>query len=465
MSNPAYDLVVIGAGPGGYVAALRAAQLKMRVAIVEREHLGGICLNWGCIPTKALLHAADTLRRIRDAGTLGIELTGVGFNLVRMIERSRTVARQLSGGVKLLLRKAGVDILEGSARLAPGGGVEVGATSGPCLLTAAHVILATGARPRELPQLPFDGNRIWNYRDALQPRSLPDSLLIVGGGAIGLEFAGFYAALGSKVTLVEVQPRILPEGDEEVSNFLAAAYEREGIAVRTGVRVDTGEVGPDGVITRIVQGGTVEQLHTSHVLVAVGLVGNTEGLGLEHTGVQLRGSEIKADAWGATADPRISAVGDVTGAPMLAHRASHQGVACVERIAGLRSASDLREMIVPSCTYSHPQTASVGWTEQKALHAGRAVKVGRFPLIGNGKAVAIGDVQGFVKTIFDAGSGELLGAHIVGPDATELIQGYVIAAGLESTEHELIDTVFAHPTLSEAMHESVLAAFGRALHI
>jgi len=405
------------------------------------------------------------MRRIRAAETFGIEVAGVGFNLERMIERSRAVAGQLSGGVKLLLRRAGVEVLEGSARLISGGAVDVIDATGTHLVAASHVIIATGARPRQLPQLPFDGNRIWSYKDALQPRSVPDSLLIVGAGAIGLEFASFYAALGSKVTLVEAQPRILPEADEEVSAFLATAYGRDGIAVRTSVRLQTAEVGPEGVMVRIAQVGRSEELHVTHVLVAVGLAGNTEGLGLEHTGVQLHGSEIKADAWGATADPRISAIGDVTGAPMLAHRASHHGIACVERIAGLGSGSNLREELVPSCTYSHPQTASVGWTEQQAARVGRAVKVGRFPLRGNGKAVVIDEAHGFVKTIFDASTGELLGAHIVGPDATELIQGYAIAAGLESTEQELIGTIFPHPTLSEAMHESVLAAFGRALHV
>ena len=460
-----FDLVVVGGGPGGYVAALRAAQLNMRVALVEREHLGGVCLNWGCIPTKVLLHAADNIRRIRCASDLGIEVDGLRFDLGRMIARSRAVAGQLNGAVKQLLRKAGVAVLEGTARLVADGTLEVVRADGTTTLMGNHVILATGARPRGLQQLPFDGERVWSYRDALQPITVPASLLVVGAGAIGMEFASFYATLGTHVTILESQPQVLPEADQDVSRFVLDAFQREGITVRTGVTLLAGEAHSDGVVARIETAAGPESVSASHALVAIGLAGNVEGIGLEHTAVRLRGNEIEADAFGATGDPRIFAIGDVTGAPMLAHRASHQAVACVERIAGLRSGAAPNESAMPACTYCHPQTASFGLTEQQAARAGRAVKVGRFPLQGNGKAISIGEPSGFVKTLFDASTGGLLGAHIVGPDATELIHGFALAATLESTEEELIETVFPHPTLSEAMHESVLAAFGRALHI
>lgn len=457
-----YDLVVIGGGPGGYVAALRAVQLKLRTVLVEREHLGGICLNWGCIPTKSLLHTADTVRRIRHAGSLGIELAEPRVDFPRVMQRSREVAQRLNRGVAQLLRKAGVTVLEGTASFAPDRSVQVKQADGTTQsVRARHVIVATGARPRSLPALPFDGERVWSYRDALAATQLPASLLVVGAGAIGMEFASFYATLGSRVTVLESLPRVLPANDADVSAFVAKSFAAQGITLRTGARLQSAAVGPDGIQVALEQGDT---LQAERALVAVGLQGNTEGLGLEHTRVRVDRGTIVADAQGATADLAVHAIGDVTGAPMLAHRASHQGIACVERIAGgVSHGGDAPP--IPSCVYSHPQSAAVGLTEEEARGTGRKLRVGRFPLEASGKAIAIGDAAGFVKTIFDAGSGELLGAHIVGADAPELIHGFTLAATLEATEADLMATVFPHPTLSEAMHESVLAAFGRPLHI
>lgn len=455
------DLVIIGGGPGGYVAALRAAQLKLRTVLVEREHLGGICLNWGCIPTKSLLHTADTLRRIRHAEVLGLRVTEPSIDFQRVMQRSREVAQRLNRGVTQLLRKAGVAVLEGTATFAPDRTVQVKKGDGSTqALPARHVIVATGARPRALPQLPFDGERVWSYREALAAAQLPASLLVVGGGAIGMEFASFYAALGTRVTLLEALPRVLPASDADVSAFVAKSFAAQGITVRTGARLQSAAVGADGVEVKLDPGDT---LKAERVLVAVGMQCNTDGLSLEHTRVRVERGAIVADAVGATADPAVHAVGDVTGAPMLAHRASHQGIACVERIAAAAPHAD-GVPVIPSCVYSHPQCAAVGLTEEEARGTGRSLRVGRFPLEASGKAIAIGEASGFVKTIFDAGSGELLGAHIVGTDAPELIHGFTLAAKLEVTEAELMATVYPHPTLSEAMHESVLAAFGRPLH-
>jgi len=457
------DVFVIGGGPGGYVAALRAAQLGLRTVLAEREHLGGICLNWGCIPTKSLLHTADTLRRLRHAADLGLQVAEPGVDFGRVMQRSREVALRLRRGVTGLLRKAGVQVLQGQARLLPDRTVEIrGADGTSTTQRSRHVVLATGARPRALPQLPFDGARVWSYREALAATSLPRSLLVVGAGAIGMEFASFYATLGTQVTVVEAQPRVLPGGDADVSAFVARAFRHDGIAVHTGARVEQARTGGDGV--QLVLGSATGPLtlEAEHVLVAIGLAGNTADLGLEHTQVRVQDGRILADAHGATADPAVHAVGDVTGAPMLAHRASHQGMACVERIAGLPRHG---ESLIPSCVYSHPPSAAIGLTEEQAHALGRPVRIGRFPLEASGKALAIGEASGFVKTLFDADSGALLGAHIVGAEAPELIHGLAIAASAESTEEELIATVFPHPTLSEALHESVLAAWDRALHI
>ncbi|MDO8767686.1 MAG: dihydrolipoyl dehydrogenase [Burkholderiaceae bacterium] len=460
-----FDLVVIGGGPSGYVAALRAAQLGLRIALVEREHLGGICLNWGCIPTKALLHASDTLRRIKQASELGISVGAPTIDLGAMISRSRGVANRLSRGVAGLLKKAKIDVLNGHASFTSGAQLQVTLPEGSTrMVKARHVIIATGARARGIPSLPFDGQHVWSYREALTPPSLPKSLLVVGAGAIGLEFASFYAELGTKVTVIEAQSRVLPGGDEDISAFVQRAMTHDGISVRTDCALIKADVLTHGVRATVRNVSGDEVIEVERILVAIGLVANTDKLGLEHTSVKLERGLISVDRWGATAQPGIHAIGDVVGMPMLAHKAMHEGILAVERIAGLRTDESAHSVAIPACTYGHPQTASVGLTEGEARKGGAIPRVGRFPLEGNGKAVAIGEAMGFVKTIFDADSGALLGAHIVGPEATELIHGFVLALGLETTEAELIETVFPHPTISEAMHESVLAAFGRALH-
>lgn len=459
-----FDVVIIGGGPGGYVAALRAAQLQLRTALVERESLGGICLNWGCIPTKALLHTADTLRRIRHAGALGITVGAPQVDFGAVMARSRQVSQRLNRGVAHLLKKAGVTVYGGTGTLRPGQQVQVDKAPGRSqTLQARNVVLATGARARALPLLAFDGDRVWSYREALSAPALPRSLVVIGAGAIGMEFASFYAALGTQVTVVEAAERVLPASDVEVSAFVQQSMARQGIRFLTGARLQGAEVQADGVQLNVLQGSGCEALRAERVLVAVGLTGNVEGLGLEGSRVVVEQGLIQAGDWGTTAEPRVYAIGDITGAPMLAHKASHEGVACVEHIAGLRSGRQ-QHAPIPACVYSHPQSASVGLTEAQARQRVAGVRVGRFALDGNGKAIAIDEAAGFIKTVFDEATGELLGAHLVGPEATELVHGYTLAATLEATEAELMDTVFPHPSLSEAMHEAVLAAFGRALH-
>ncbi len=457
-------LAIVGGGPGGYVAALRAAQLGFDVTLVERAELGGICLNWGCIPTKALLHASDLWRDLAGARDWGIDVATPTLDLSRTVARSRAVASRLARGVEGLLARAKVRVLRGEARFTPSRALVVrGADGQESTLEAAHTIIATGAHPRALPALRFDGVRVWSYRDALVPKALPASLAIIGAGAIGVEFASFYATLGTKVTLVERENTVLPGSDAEVSAFVGKALQRSGIDVRTGAVVTRATAGERGVVLALDSAGGATRVEADHVLVAIGLVGNTAGLGLEHTRVRVAHGSIVADAHGATDDPAIHAIGDVTGAPMLAHRASHQGLMAVEHIAG-RSAPAAPAPI-PACTYGHPQTASVGLTEEAARASGRELRVGRFPFAANGKALAQGDTDGFVKTLFDAGSGELLGAHIVGPGAPELIHSVALAHTLEATEADWMATVFPHPTLSEALHESVQAAWERPLHI
>ena len=473
-TNTVFDVIVVGGGPGGYVAAIRAAQLGQRVALVEREYLGGICLNWGCIPTKALLHAADTLRRIAHAGALGIRVGKPEVDFAQVVARSRAVSQRLNAGVTHLLKKNKVSVFMGTASLGkPWAGMhsvrvklDTGAEQ---TLSAQHVVLATGARARALPSLPFDGERVWGYRDALIAKAVPQHLLVIGAGAIGMEFASFYAAMGAQVTVVEALPAVLPSADTEVSAFVAQAVTKDGIHVLTSTQLLSAKLGRDGVTAQLQTPQGAETLQADRVLVAIGLQANTEGLGLEGTRVKLERGHIAVDGWGATAEPGIHAIGDVTGAPMLAHRASHQGLLCAERIAGLHAGEASHVLNVPACVYSHPRSASVGLTEAQAKawaeQAGKALKVGKFPLEANGKAIAIDEASGFVKTIFDASSGELLGAHIVGAEATELIQGFTLAQTLEATEAELMATIFPHPTISEAMHEAVLDAYGRALHI
>lgn len=458
------DLIVIGGGPGGYVAAIRASQLGQKVTLVERAELGGICLNWGCIPTKALLHTARTLTHIRAAAELGIMVPeGVRVDLPRTIARSREVSARLRTGVSALLKKNGVTVHHGQARLDGPGKVIVTPESGAAkALTAPAIIVATGASPREIDSLPIDGQRIWNYRHALTPLEMPTSLLVVGAGAIGMEFASLYAALGARVTVIEMLDRVLPSEDEEVSQLVAKAYAQRDIEVRTQTSAALNSKHKDHVSITLRNGDREENVKVDRVLVCAGVVGNTQDLGLESTRVVVDRGCIRVNAHGQTAEPSIYAIGDVSGAPMLAHKASHEGIRCAEYLAGQTPThSDAR---MPSCTYCDPQVASIGLTERQARERGGDISVGRFPFNGNGKALAIGEPMGFVKTIFDIPSGELLGAHLVGPDVTELIHGLSLAQRLEATEEDLMQHVYAHPTLSEAIGESVMAAYGRAIH-
>ncbi|MBI2253938.1 MAG: dihydrolipoyl dehydrogenase [Proteobacteria bacterium] len=466
MSDTSFDVVVIGGGPGGYVAAIRAAQLGLKTAVVEREHLGGICLNWGCIPTKALLRSAEVGHLLKHADAYGFSASNVTFDLAKIVDRSRKVASQLSNGVKHLLKKNKVTVFDGQGKLAGTGKVKV-EKDGKAVadLAAKNIILATGARARVFPGLEPDGKLIWTYKEAMVPTVMPKSLLVVGSGAIGIEFASFYHNLGAKVTVVEVMPRILPVEDSEISAFAQKSFEKQGMKIMTGANVKAFKKGADNVTATIEVGGKAEDQTFDRVILAVGIVGNVENLGLEGTKVKVEKTHIVTDGYGATGEPGVYAIGDLTGAPWLAHKASHEGVICVEKIAGVKDVHPLDTRNIPGCTYCMPQVASVGLTEQAAKDKGYEVKVGRFPFIGNGKAIALGEPEGLVKTVFDAKTGELLGAHMIGAEVTELIQGYTVARTLETTEAELMHTVFPHPTLSEMMHESVLAAYGRAIHI
>jgi dihydrolipoamide dehydrogenase len=460
------DVLVIGGGPGGYVAAIRSAQLGLRTALVEREHLGGVCSNWGCIPTKALLHAAATYRHIQHAHELGITVQGLSFDFGAMMQRSRVVADRMNKGVRHLLRKNKVLLHEGSGRLLGDQRVEVTDAAGAvAVLRARHIIIATGARARELPGLAADGERIWNYRHALAAPTLPASLLVVGAGAIGMEFASFFGTLGCRVTVAEARERVLPVEDKDVSAFVQRAFEQQGIAIRTVATVAGFETTPTGLVVTLRTGDTVERLEVAQMLVAAGVSANVEGLGLEHTAVKFEAGHILTDAFCRTAEPGVHAIGDVAGGPWLAHKASHEGVLCAEQIAGRHHGGGLDRLRIPACTYCYPQVASFGLTEEQAAEQGRALRVGRFPFAGNGKATALGETEGFVKTVFDRDSGELLGAHLVGAVVTELVHSVAIAKTLETTEEEMMQTVFPHPTLSEAIHESVLVALGRAIHI
>jgi len=465
MAETSFDLIVVGAGPGGYVAAIRAAQLGMKAAVVEREHLGGICLNWGCIPTKALLRSAEVYHNMLHAADFGLSAEKVGFDIAKVVKRSRGVSKQLASGVGHLLKKNKVTVIDGEARLDGPGKLKVkgkdGKESG---YAAKHILLATGARPRVLPGLEPDKKLVWTYFEAMVPETMPKSLLVVGSGAIGIEFASFFRTLGAEVTVVELLPQILPVEDEEIAAHARKRFEKQGIKILTSAKVTKLDKGKDSVTCTIEdEKGKTQQITVDRVISAVGVVGNVEGLNLESTKVKVERGIIQADGLGRTAEPGIYAIGDVAGAPMLAHKASHEGVLCVEAIAG-RDVHAMDKAMIPGCTYCHPQVASVGLTEKKAKEAGHKVKVGRFPFLGNGKAIALGEADGLVKTVFDAETGQLLGAHMVGAEVTELIQGYVVAMNLETTEAELMHTVFPHPTLSEMMHESVLDAYGRAIH-
>ncbi len=465
MSDTSFDIIIIGGGPGGYVAAIRAAQLGLKTAVVEREHLGGICLNWGCIPTKALLRSAEVYRNMKHAEAYGLSAQGIGFDLSKVVARSRGVAGQLQAGVKHLLKKNKVTVVDGHGKLAGRGKVAV-AKDGKAVaeLSAKHIILATGARARALPGLEPDGKLVWTYKEAMVPDVLPKRLLVVGSGAIGIEFASFFNALGSDVTVVEVLDRVLPVEDEEISAMARKSFEKQGMKIRTSAAVKGLTKSANEVKVTVEASGKTEEFVVDRVILAVGIVGNVENLGLENTKVVVEKTHVVINPWMETGEPGVYAIGDLAGPPWLAHKASHEGVICVEKIAGQNDVHPLNIRNIPGCTYCHPQVASVGLSEAKAKEKGYQVKVGRFPFIGNGKAIALGETEGMVKTVFDAKTGELLGAHMIGAEVTELIQGYMVAKTLETTETDLMQAIFPHPTLSEMMHESVLDAYGHAIH-
>jgi len=465
MADQSFDLIVIGGGPGGYVAAIRAAQLGMKTACVEREHLGGICLNWGCIPTKALLRSSEINHLLHHLDEYGFAADNIRFDLAKVVKRSRAVAKQLASGVGHLLKKNKVTVFDGSGKLAGRQTVAVEKDGKPfATLKAPHIILATGARARQLPGIESDGEIVWTYKEAMVPQAMPKSLLVVGSGAIGIEFASFYRNMGAEVTVVEVLDRIVPVEDEEISAFLRKALEKQGIRILTGAAVTGVQRNTDSAAATVKANGKDETIAVDRVISAVGIVGNVENIGLEGTGVQVDRTHVVIDEYCRTGEPGVYAIGDLCGPPWLAHKASHEGVVCVEKIAGLNDVHPIDWTNIPGCTYCRPQVASVGLTEAKAKADGHQVKVGRFPFIGNGKAIALGEPEGMVKTVFDAGTGELLGAHMVGAEVTEMIQGYAIARTLETTETDLMHTVFPHPTVSETMHEAVLDAYGRAIH-
>ncbi|WP_102110093.1 dihydrolipoyl dehydrogenase [Oceaniglobus roseus] len=463
MASQSFDMIVIGAGPGGYVAAIRGAQLGLKVAIVEREHMGGICLNWGCIPTKAMLRSAEVFHLMHRAKEFGLSASGIGFDLDAVVKRSRGVAKQLNSGVGHLMKKNRVTVVMGTATVPAPGRVAVTTDKGEEVLEAPAIVLATGARARELPGLEADGDLVWTYKHALQPPRMPKRLLVIGSGAIGIEFASFFNTLGAETTVVEVLARILPVEDEEIAAFAKKQFVKQGMTILEGASVTKLDRGRGTVTAHIEKDGKAETREFDAVISAVGIVGNTEGLGLEALGVTVERTHVVTDEYCRTGVEGIYAIGDLAGAPWLAHKASHEGVMVAELIAGGHP-HPVEPGAIAGCTYCQPQIASVGLTEARAKAAGHEVKVGRFPFIGNGKAIALGEAEGLVKTVFDAKTGALLGAHMVGAEVTELIQGYVIGRTLETTEAELMQTVFPHPTLSEMMHESVLDAYGRAIH-
>ncbi|EYD75810.1 Dihydrolipoamide dehydrogenase [Rubellimicrobium mesophilum DSM 19309] len=464
MATRTFDVIVIGAGPGGYVAAIRAAQLGKKVVIVEREHLGGICLNWGCIPTKALLRSAEVFHLMHRAKDFGLKVEGASFDFDAVVKRSRGVAKQLSSGIGHLMKKNKIEVVMGAATLAGKGRVKVTTDKGEEELQAPAIVLATGARSRSLPGLEPDGDLVWNYKHALQPPRMPKNLLVIGSGAIGIEFASFFNTLGAKTTVVEVMDRILPVEDAEISAFAKKQFVKQGMTILEKATVRKLDRGQGKVTAHIEANGKTETQEFDTVISAVGIVGNVENLGLEAVGVQVDRTHVVTDEFCRTGVEGLYAIGDVAGAPWLAHKASHEGVMVAELIAG-KHVHPIKPGAIAGCTYCHPQVASVGMTEARAKELGHEVKVGRFPFIGNGKAIALGEPEGMVKTVFDAKTGELLGAHMIGAEVTELIQGYIVGRSLETTEAELMETVFPHPTLSEMMHESVLDAYGRALHI
>lgn len=466
-----FDLIIVGSGPGGYVAAIRASQLGLKTAVVERDALGGVCLNWGCIPTKALLRSAEVFHQMKNASAYGLKVEGVSFDLEAVVKRSRQIAGQLSGGVKHLMKKNKITVIEGEGRVAKGGSapkvIVKGKDGKETSYQPKNVMLATGARARTIPAagLEPDGKFIWTAKEAMVPDTMPGKLLVIGSGAIGIEFASFYNALGSDMTVVEMMDRVLPVEDEEISGMALKSFQKQGMKVLTGTSVESVKPGKDQIAATIKgKDGKTTTEHYDRIVLAIGIVGNVENLGLEDLGVKIDRTHVVVDGFGATNVKGLYAIGDLTGPPWLAHKASHEGVVCVEKIAG-KNPHAFETWNIPGCTYCHPQVASVGLTEAKAKEAGHTVKVGKFPFIGNGKAIALGEPEGMIKTVFDAKTGELLGAHMIGAEVTELIQGYVVARQGELTEAELMETVFPHPTLSEMMHESVLAAYDRVMHI
>ena len=463
MASTLFDLIVLGAGPGGYVTAIRASQLGLNVAVVEREHLGGICLNWGCIPTKAMLRSAEVYHLAERAKEFGLSAEKISFDLNKIVERSRKISGQLNQGVGHLLKKNKVTVFSGEAKLLDRSNVSINNGGKYEKITGKNIVLATGARARELPGMEADGDLVWTYKHALTPSRMPKKLLVIGSGAIGVEFASFYNTFGANTTIVEVLDRILPVEDEDVSSLAAEQFAKQGMTIKTGAKVQKLEKKKNQVVASIDCNGVTEVLEFDTVISAVGIIGNIEGLGLEEVGVETKANHVVTDEYCETTASGIYAIGDLTGAPWLAHKASHEGVLVAEKIAG-QSVKPINPIAIPGCTYSYPQIASVGLTEAEAQKAGYKINVGKFPFIGNGKAIALGEKEGFIKTIFDTSSGELLGAHMIGAEVTELIQGYVIGQALETTEDDLIHAVFPHPTLSEMMHESVLDAHSRVIH-
>ena len=463
MASDIFDLVVLGAGPGGYVAAIRASQLGLNVAIVEREHLGGICLNWGCIPTKAMLRSAEVYHLAERAKEFGLSAQKVSFDLSKIVARSRKISGQLNQGVGYLLKKNKVTVFSGEAKLLESSTIGIKIDGEFKKITGKNIILATGARARELPGMEADGKLVWTYKHALTPSKMPKNLLVMGSGAIGVEFASFYNTLGANTTIVEVLDRIIPAEDEEISSFAAEQFTKQGMTIKTGTKVQKLDRKKDRVLASINCNGVMEELEFDAVISAIGIVGNVEDLALEEVGVETKSGHVVTNEYCETNIPGIFAIGDLTGTPWLAHKASHEGALVAEKVAGI-SVQPLNPIAIPGCTYSYPQIASVGLTEAQAKEVGYKINVGKFPFKGNGKALALGEEDGFVKTIFDSNSGELLGAHMIGAEVTELIQGYVIGQALETTEEDLAHTIFPHPTLSEMMHESVLDAYNRVIH-
>jgi dihydrolipoamide dehydrogenase len=465
VADKSYDVIVVGSGPGGYVTAVRSAQLGLRTAIIEVDKLGGVCLNWGCIPTKALLRSAEIYRNVKNSDEYGIEINGLKLNINKIVKRSREIASDLSKGVDYLLNKNKVDVIYGHGYLLGKGMLRVEKHPNKFIdLHAKHIILATGAKARSLPGMEPDGDLIWSYREAMVPVAMPKSILIVGSGAIGIEFASFYQTLDVDVTVIEVLPRILPVEDEEISALAQKAFEKEGIKIITSASLVALKKNAENITATIEKEGAYEELIFDRVIMAVGIVGNVAALGLENTLVKVEKNHVVVDEWSQTAEPNMYAIGDIAGPPWLAHKASHEGIICIEKIAGQMDVEPLNVDYIPGCTYSYPQIASIGLTEITARDRGYNLKIGRFPFIGNGKAIALGEPEGLVKVIFNDKTGELLGAHMIGVEVTELIQGFAIGMTLETTEAELMKTVFPHPTLSEMMNEAVLDAYDRVIH-